>query len=86
LFRLLGNTKGNSFRQNLFITVNFLYIYFTQVKAALKKITKITEHQLCFLISEIIVFLVVKAEDSQLLVVDSNPGAVEASHYIGKIN
>jgi hypothetical protein len=84
--RLLGNTKGNSFRQNLFITVNFLYIYFTQVKAALKKITKITEHQLCFLISEIIVFLVVKAEDSHLLVVDSNPGAVEASHYIGKIN
>lgn len=86
MFRLLGNTKGNSFRQNLFITVNFLYIYFTQVKAALKKITKITEHQLCFLISEIIVFLVVKAEDSHLLVVDSNPGAVEASHYIGKIN
>jgi hypothetical protein len=75
----LGNIRGNSFRQNLFITVNFLYTYFTKVKAALKKITKITQHQLCFLISEIIVFLVVKAEDS-------NPGAVEASHYIGKIN
>ena len=86
MFRLLGNIRGNSFRQNLFITVNFLYIYFTQVKAALKKLTKITEHQLCFLISEIIVSIMVKAEGSHLLVVDSNPGAVEASHYIGKIN